>query len=146
GVPANLEKEFKALTFWPPGTIVDPYRFKDDEAAKETVDVGSRSQEKHENGRVAIFVRHELNFRIKPLTFLSDSVSQDQVYEVCGMDLILPDDSKISRITVYRAPKPENLQRFFYELNNILNKTCSKNLQVILCGDLNIDHMIIPQT
>ncbi|KAL3281750.1 hypothetical protein HHI36_004954 [Cryptolaemus montrouzieri] len=44
GVPAHLEKEFKALTFWPPGTIADSYQFKDDEVAKETVDVGSGSQ------------------------------------------------------------------------------------------------------
>jgi exonuclease III len=48
---------------------------------------------------------------------------------------------KVCIITIYRSPDC-NFQNFIKELDNIINKIYKPGIQLIICGDININYLI----
>lgn len=92
------------------------------------------------NGGVAVFCNNSLVDHVKEIKVLQ-SYCKEKVIEVCGIELFYA-KSSIKVIAIYRSPTAD-LNIFFEELDSILNCICSNpNCHVILCGDLNIDHLV----
>jgi hypothetical protein len=81
------------------------------------------------NGSVSIFVQHNMQFCI------------DQDIEVCAIKLHHCTNN-ICILTVYRAPTG-NFLYFSNSLEAILNKIYTKSTNIILCGDININYLMM---
>lgn len=97
----------------------------------------NRSQFK--NGGVAIFCKDKLLSHIKEIKILHKHC-KEKIIEVCGIELVYAKNN-IKIITMYRSPTAD-LNIFFEKLDSVLNCICTDpNYRIILCGDLNIDHL-----
>lgn len=91
----------------------------------------------HKNGGVVIFCKINKQFKIRELTYITDS-SIEKSIEITGVEIKF---SKyiIKLLAIYRSPQG-NINEFITTLDRILHRTVTK-CNVIVCGDLNIDYL-----
>jgi hypothetical protein len=87
----------------------------------------------YKNGGVCKFVHESIDF---------DSISTHHIckdLEICAGKLNLP-KIKIVIITIYRSPIG-NYNYFLRKLDSLLNLLYTKEMEFIICGDMNIDYL-----
>jgi len=65
---------------------------------------------------------------------------KDKELEACALRLDFL-HFKFFIITIYRSPNG-NFQNFVKELDNIINKIFELDIQLVICGDININYLI----
>jgi hypothetical protein len=89
----------------------------------------------YKNGGTCIYIHESLNSESINL----DKYCHDKEIEACAITLYTT-IGKISIITIYRAPD-SNYKLFLDNVEQILQKICKINDNVIMCGDFNVDYM-----
>ena len=89
------------------------------------------------NGDVCIFTHESIQSTNMNLNGLC---KKKKYLEICAVKLHLP-SHEICVITTYRSPSG-NYQYFIDELETILNMIYSNSVEIIICGDININCLI----
>jgi exonuclease III len=87
-------------------------------------------------GRVCILVHNNLNFVGTDLK----KISNDQEMEACTIRL-LHNSYNSCILTIYRAPAG-NFTCFIKKLQKMLCSLYTLNMQFIICGDINVNHLV----
>jgi len=88
------------------------------------------------NGGVCIFTHESIQSTNMNLNGLCKEID----LEICAIKLHLP-SHEICVITIYRSPSG-NYQYFIDKLETILNMIYSNSVELIICGDININYLI----
>jgi exonuclease III len=87
-------------------------------------------------GGVCMFIRKYFSFSVISIK----EFCKDKELEACALRLYFL-HFKVCIITVYRSPNG-NFQYFVKGLENITNKIYKHDVQLIICGDININYLI----
>ena len=92
-------------------------------------------RESHKNGGVSIFVHDTL-----PCTNINlDEFCKEQDMEACAVMINLL-SLTICIISIYRSPMG-NFLHFLHTLDSILNFLHNNTIEIIICGDFNINYL-----
>ena len=94
------------------------------------------SRQSLHKGGVCIFIQKHLPFSIINI----EKFCKDKELEACALKLNFL-SFKICVITVYRSPNSD-FQYFIKELDKIINKIYKPGVNLIICGDININYLI----
>lgn len=108
------------------------------------VNAYSRKRNKNkQSGGVGIFCRNNstLKFNVKPLDI--KRFLKDKIFEASAIKIVLK-DRNIVLVNLYRSSNQTNacLDEFFLVLDSLLNYLLRREVNFILCGDLNIDLLL----
>lgn len=92
-------------------------------------------------GGVAIFKSVENTVKASPLSMIK-SLSLENIIECCGI-IVCYEKFKFVLLNVYRPPCKTSFLQFIEVLEDILSCIQGKHgeLPLVLCGDLNVDHL-----
>ena len=90
----------------------------------------------HRFGGVAIFIKNDINYRIKECTVKKT----EMLFEYALIDILL-EDSCITIGCFYRSPsnKSTDAEYFIYNMDELLNSVYNSNHPTFLCGDFNFN-------
>jgi exonuclease III len=88
------------------------------------------------NGGVCIFTYESIQFT----NININKFCKEKDLEICAVKLHLP-FYEICIITIYRSP-PGNFQYFIDNLEKIVSMIYSNTIEIIICGDININYLI----
>jgi exonuclease III len=86
-------------------------------------------------GGVCMFIQKQFSFSVINIEIFC----KEKELEACALKLKLL-SSNVCIITVYRSPNG-NFQSFLKGLDNIIKKIYKPNVQLIICGDFNINYL-----
>ena len=92
-------------------------------------------RETHKNGGVSIFVHDTLQYTNIKL----DEFCKEQDIEACAVKIQLS-SLAIGIICIYRSPTG-NFVHFLHTLDSILNFIYNNTMEIIICGDFNINYL-----
>ena len=87
-------------------------------------------------GGVCIFLRNKANIQFKIRNDINN-LAEERVFEICAIEIVSPINCVL--ISCYKVPDISNETYFYKKLSHLLDIVCKHNVQIILCGDLNID-------
>ena len=86
-------------------------------------------------GGVCIYTSKDMQF--SPINL--DQFTKEKDFEICALQLCLPVNSVII-MCCYRSPI-KNFNFFLKQLDSVLNKIFKVSMDIILCGNFNINHL-----
>jgi hypothetical protein len=90
----------------------------------------------YKQGGVYIYVTNDIQFN----TINLDQYNREKDLEICAIKIRLPSISRLTVICIYRTTIG-NLNYFLNQLESVLNKICKVSIDLIPCGDFNINHL-----
>jgi hypothetical protein len=91
--------------------------------------------DKHKQGGVCIYVSNDIQFS----TINLEQYNREKDLEICALKICIPSNSFII-LCIYRSPTG-NFNYFLNQLESILNKLYKVSIDLIICGDFNINHL-----
>jgi exonuclease III len=89
----------------------------------------------YENGGVCILVKDNILYQVLVLP----SFSIERIFEACAINITI-NKVKLCIMCLYRAPDGD-LNQFIEQLDVTLQHLWSKNIRLIICGDININYL-----
>jgi len=92
-------------------------------------------RQQFKNVGVCIFVYESIDFDI----ISTHCVCKEKDLEICVVKINLP-KIKIAILTIYRSPTG-NYNYFLRKSDSFLNLLCTKKMEFIICGDINVSYL-----
>jgi hypothetical protein len=90
----------------------------------------------HQGGRVCIYVRSDIDFVAINLT----QFCEENNIEICALKFAIAETSILVVLCIYRSPCG-NFEYFVKQLDKVLKLLYKSKIELIICGDFNVDFL-----